>query len=376
MIESGAIRAMSASGTLPPETPTKTSAPTRASASDPDSPRGFVVAARRCLCSTRSVRCGEMIPRESQTTMSATPARASSFVTATPAAPAPETTTRSDRELAPDHLGGVDQPGQHHDGRAVLVVVEDGDVEPLLQPALDLEAARRRDVLEVDPAVGRRDPGDGVHQLVDGPGLHAHRHGVDPGEVLEEHRLALHDRQRGQRADVAQPQHGGAVGDHGDGVALGRVAGGQGRVGGDGARDVGHAGGVEQGQVGPVAQRLRRVYPQLAALVGPEHRVGGVEKRVRRMGSHCGNTSRGRRAWGSQRAYRRIAGGVATQTRIRRGVSRTTHSGTRRPGVDHRCHATVTCVASGTCEDARQGESPTRGRGPWSLHRIPEGPLR
>ena len=328
MIESGAIRAMSASGTLPPETPTKTSAPTRASASEPDSPRGFVVAARRCLCSTRSVRCGEMIPRESQTTMSATPARASSLVTATPAAPAPETTTRSDVERAPDHLGRVDQPGQHHDGRAVLVVVEDGDVEPLLQPALDLEAARRRDVLEVDPAIGRRDPGDGVHQLVDGPGLHAHRHGVDPGEVLEEHRLALHDRQRGQRADVAQPQHGGAVGDHGDGVALGRVAGGQGRVGGDGARDVGHAGGVEQGQVGPVAQRLRRVYPQLAALVGPEHRVGGVEKRVRRMGSHCGNTSKREKGVGLTARLQADSRGCGHSNANSGGFPAPTHCGT------------------------------------------------
>jgi hypothetical protein len=36
----------------------------------------------------------------------------------------------------------------------VLIVVEDRDVELLAQPLLDLEAARRGDVLEVDPAEG------------------------------------------------------------------------------------------------------------------------------------------------------------------------------------------------------------------------------
>ena len=62
---------------------------------------------------------------------------------------------------------------------AVLVVVEDGDVEPLLEPALDLEAPRRRDVLEVDPTVRRRNPRDRVDQLVDGAALHAERNGID-----------------------------------------------------------------------------------------------------------------------------------------------------------------------------------------------------
>ena len=43
-----------------------------------------------------------------------------------------------------------------------------------------------------------------------------------PAELLEEHRLALHHRHRGLGADVAQPEHGGAVGDDRDRVALDR----------------------------------------------------------------------------------------------------------------------------------------------------------
>src|SRR4029079_4113419 len=45
-----------------------------------------------------------------------------------------------------DQLRRVQQRGEHHDRGAVLVVVEDGDVELGLQALLDLEAARRRDV--------------------------------------------------------------------------------------------------------------------------------------------------------------------------------------------------------------------------------------
>src|SRR5699024_6980128 len=49
-----------------------------------------------------------------------------------------------------DHAQRVAQRGDHHDRGAVLVVVEDGDVELGAQPILDLEAARGGDVLEVD----------------------------------------------------------------------------------------------------------------------------------------------------------------------------------------------------------------------------------
>ena len=69
---------------------------------------------------------------------------------AMPAAPAPDSTMRTSGERLADDLQRVGQGGEHHDRGAVLVVVEDRDVEAGPQPALDLEAARRRDVLEVD----------------------------------------------------------------------------------------------------------------------------------------------------------------------------------------------------------------------------------
>ena len=61
-----------------------------------------------------------------------------------------------------------------------------------------------------------------LHDLVGVLGGQADRPGVDVGEPLEERGLALHHRQRGTRADVAEPEDGRAVGDHRDRVALDR----------------------------------------------------------------------------------------------------------------------------------------------------------
>ena len=42
---------------------------------------------------------------------------------------------------------------------------------------------------------------------------------VDVGELLEQHRLAFHHRLGGERADIAEAEHGGAVGHHRDQIA-------------------------------------------------------------------------------------------------------------------------------------------------------------
>jgi len=121
-----------------------------------------------------------------------------------------------------DHPQRVGQRGQHDDGGAVLVVVEHRDVEQIPQPPLDLEAPRRRDVLQIDPPVLRGNASHDLHDQVDVLGSQHHRPGVHPAELLEQCCLALHHRQRRRGADVAETQHRGAVGDHRDGVAFDR----------------------------------------------------------------------------------------------------------------------------------------------------------
>ncbi len=94
----------------------------------------------------------------SQTTRSLTPSASMMRAHACPAAPAPTTTTRTSPICLADHAQRVQQRGEHDDRRAVLVVVEDRDLElGSFSRALDLEAARRGDVLEVDAAERRRD---------------------------------------------------------------------------------------------------------------------------------------------------------------------------------------------------------------------------
>ena len=81
---------------------------------------------------------------------------------------------------------------------------------------------------------------------------------VDVGELLEEAGLALHHRLAGERADVAQPQHGRAVGDDRDEVAARRVLPGHLGVGGDLEARLGDAGRVRERQIALRDERLGR----------------------------------------------------------------------------------------------------------------------
>ena len=97
----------------------------------------------------------------------------------------------------------------------MLVVVHDGDVELLLQAPFNLEAFGGLDVLEVDAAECGRYGLDGGYEffgvfLVDFDVEH-----VDACVYLEQQALALHYRLAAHGADVAQAEHGRAVGDDG-----------------------------------------------------------------------------------------------------------------------------------------------------------------
>ena len=92
--------------------------------------------------------------------------------------------------------------------------MEDGDVALFLQLALDLKAARRRDILQVHAAERAGDHVDGVHDLVHILALDAERECIHIAERLEEHAFALHHGHARLRADVAKAQHRRAVRHH------------------------------------------------------------------------------------------------------------------------------------------------------------------
>src|SRR5690606_13828707 len=75
-------------------------------------------------------------------------------------------------QLLADDVAGVDQAGGRDDGGAVLVVVEDGNVQQVLQLGFDLKAFGGLDVLQVDAAPGVADVLDHGDELVRVRGLH------------------------------------------------------------------------------------------------------------------------------------------------------------------------------------------------------------
>ena len=126
-------------------------------------------------------------------------------------------------EVTSEVLVRVEEGGDDDDRCAVLVIMENGDVEGLFELVLDVKALRCLDVLEVDAAVGGGDELADFDDVLDFFAVHADGDGVDTGKALEEDRLALHDGEACACADVAETEDGGAVRDDGDHVALARV---------------------------------------------------------------------------------------------------------------------------------------------------------
>jgi hypothetical protein len=113
---------------------------------------------------------------------------------AIPAAPAPFRTMLAILDLLARQVQRVDQARGADHRRAVLVVMEHGDVHDLLQAAFDHETLGRLDVLEVDAAEARAHQPHGVDEFVHVLGVELDVDGVDVGEAFEQHRLAFHHR--------------------------------------------------------------------------------------------------------------------------------------------------------------------------------------
>ncbi len=134
------------------------------------------------------------------------------------------------RKILLHHPQAVQNGGGTDDRRSVLIVVEHWNVHAFTQFLLDIETFRRFDVLEVDAAKRRLQRGHHVNEFVRVKLIHFNIKHVDTGKFLEQHALAFHHRFTGQRPDIAQSQHCGAVGDHRHQVATGRVFVGRQRI--------------------------------------------------------------------------------------------------------------------------------------------------
>ena len=136
--------------------------------------------------------------------------------------------------------------------------MEHRNVHALAQFLFDIKTFRRFDIFQVDTAEGRLQRRHHINHfigivLVDFDIKH-----INTGEFLKQDALAFHHRFTGQRADIAKPQHRGAVGDNRHEVAArGVFIGGQ-RVGGDFQTGRGYAWRIRQRQIALGRQRFGR----------------------------------------------------------------------------------------------------------------------
>ena len=118
---------------------------------------------------------------------------------------------------------GIQQGSSRNDGRSVLVVMHDGNVQFGLQAAFNFKCLRGFDVFQVDAAKRRCNGLDGGDELLRIARVHFNVKHIDVGEYFKQHALPFHHRLARLGANVAQPEHRGAVGDHRDQIAFGCV---------------------------------------------------------------------------------------------------------------------------------------------------------
>ena len=118
------------------------------------------------------------------------------------------------------HFQCIQQTGGNDNRCAMLVIVKNRNRQPLLQPFLDLKAGWCSDILKINSTEGRCNSDYRLDKFLDRAGLHLDIEHIDIGEALEQDCLALHHRFAGQWADIAQAQHGRAIADHRNQIAL------------------------------------------------------------------------------------------------------------------------------------------------------------
>ena len=168
-------------------------------------------------------------------------------------------------QIFANHLDRIEQGRTHDDGSTVLVVVENRYFHALAQAPLDIKTVWRLDVFQVDSAKGGLERGDDVHQFVEIVFfVDLDVKDIDAGKLFEQHRLALHHRLGGQGPNVAEPEDGGAIGDHRHQIAAAGVLKGLVRVFDDFLARRCNTGRISQGQVMLVDQLLGRCNGDLA----------------------------------------------------------------------------------------------------------------
>ena len=107
----------------------------------------------------------------------------------------------------------------------MLIIVKNRYAHSFAQFSLDVKTFGRLDVLKVNPAERGFERGNDFNEFFRIQFVDFDIEAIDAGKLLEQDRLAFHDRFGGQRSDRAQAENGGAIGDHANQVGTrGHVA--------------------------------------------------------------------------------------------------------------------------------------------------------
>src|SRR5262245_7924471 len=134
-------------------------------------------------------------------------------------------TVKDDLELSRvlfNDLQGVKQRRERHNGRAMLIVMKHRDIDLVLQPLLDLEAAWCRNVFQVNPTEDRRNALDRIHNDARVFIANADWEGVNASKFFEQGAFPFHDGHGRCRDNVTESPHGSAVRDYGHRIFLDR----------------------------------------------------------------------------------------------------------------------------------------------------------
>ena len=200
-----------------------------------------VISASARLTGVRSLRPECRTPLRSVTARSLIPASSRILATATPAAPAPEMTTRVDSGLRPVSLSALVSAASATTAVPCWSSWKTGMSSiALSRSSISKQRGAEMSSRLMPPKLGASRT---TVSMISSTSVVARQIGtrVDAAELLEQHRLALHHRHRGGRPDVAEAEHGGAVGDDGDRVGHPGVVPGHRGIRGDRLADPGDA---------------------------------------------------------------------------------------------------------------------------------------
>ncbi len=199
--------------------------------------------------------------------------------------------------------------------------MEHRNVHAFAQGLFDDEAFGGLDVLQIDAAKGRLEQLDAFDEALHVLGLHLDVDRIDVGEAFEQHRLALHHRLGGERAEIAEAENGGAVRDHRDQIALGGIVIGGRRIGRDRAHRHRDAGRIGKRQIALGRHRLGGDDLDLAGPpFGMEQQCLAFGKLDVRFVGHGRSPCRRPQALGAGRAF------VTTAMTLRRLAAKTVHA--------------------------------------------------